>query len=938
MTVRLLVNSRALWLCGCAAFAVCSPSFVNAQVTAEQMDIAAADQGVPAAEPTGEVVPDGSDIVVTGSRIVRNGYSAPTPTTVVDAQQIEAAAPTNIADFVNALPALAPTSTQRTGNAGTSSGTGGANFLNLRGLGPNRTLVLLDSRRVVASSLAGTVDVNNIPNALIKRVDVVTGGASAAYGSDAVAGVVNFILDKGYTGVKGSVQGGLTTRGDAAQVQASLTVGTRFAGGRGHFIISGEYAREEGVDSPVGRPWYQAWKVINNPNYTPTNGQPLRLVRRDANLSNAAFGGIITGGPLAGTTFSPGGGLARQFQYGSPRFDPYSSGGEPNDYTALVALTPTLQRASVFSRLSYDVSSKLNVFTELSYAISTASSNSAANYRQGTQSISIDNAYLDPAIKARMAALGLTTAPYGLISTGLGMLTPVNRRPTLRAVGGFSGDLGNSWNIDGYYQYGRSDIYNKVLNDSIKDNLTRALDAVRDGSGRIVCRSTLTNPSNGCVPINTFGGDAISDAARAYVNGIPTLHMRLIQHVAGVAVHGEPFSTWAGPVSVASGFEYRRESVGGVNDPISQVNGFQSGNFHASTGALSVREGFGEVVVPLANDIPFIKKLEFNGAARVTNYSFSGTVTTWKLGGSYEPVSDLRFRFTRSRDIRAPNLGDLYQAGQVLSQSVADPLNGNKIVPVLRNQTGNLALTPEIAMTTGVGFVYQPSWFPQFRASIDYYSINIKNAIVTLTNQQLVDRCVAGRTSLCNLVIRNGAGTITQLNILPINVSSNRSKGIDFDVSFRQDLPKLGANLDLRALVTHVINQITDDGFTVHDFAGENAGSTPRWRGLLSAIYTQGRTQVALSGQFISAGKLDTSWVEGVDIDDNHVASVWYMDLAGTRKIAGDKFEAFFRIENLFDKMPPRVAMGTDISQTGTNATLYDTIGRTIRVGFRFRL
>ena len=214
------------------------------------------------------------EVVVTGSRVATNASRAPTPVTELGTEQLEAAAPSNIADAINELPQLASSTTTRTGTYNVGNGAAGANFLNLRGFGANRTLVLLDGERVVPSTVAGIVDVNVIPSALVSRVDIVTGGASAAYGSDAVTGVVNFVLNTNFEGIKGEVQGGETQYGDDRQYRIDLTGGHSFADGRGHAIGSVSYANNDGAFDPASRPWFNGSKVMPNPAYAPGNGQP----------------------------------------------------------------------------------------------------------------------------------------------------------------------------------------------------------------------------------------------------------------------------------------------------------------------------------------------------------------------------------------------------------------------------------------------------------------------------------------------------------------------------------------------------------------------------------------------------------------------------------------------------------------------------------------
>ena len=262
-----------------------------------------------------------------------------------------------------------------------------------------------------------------------------------------------------------------------------------------------------------------------------------------------------------------------------------------------------------------------------------------------------------------------------------------------------------------------------------------------------------------------------------YTQGIATQHLELTQNVGAFSIGGDPFNTWAGPVSIVFGAEYRKEEVTGTADPISLVNGFFTGNYKPTVGEYDVKEAFFETVVPLAQDMPGLNRLELNGAVRYTDYSLAGDVTTWKLGLTYNPIEDLRLRAVKSRDIRAPNVGELFQAGQTQRNDVVDTTQPSRpTVSITRITSGNTSLTPEIADTVSFGLVYHPSWLPQFTASVDYYSIDIEEAIATLGNQEIVDRCAAGETEACSLIVRDPAGNITALLAIPINVARTRHR------------------------------------------------------------------------------------------------------------------------------------------------------------------
>ncbi|HEY4368820.1 MAG TPA: TonB-dependent receptor [Steroidobacteraceae bacterium] len=898
-------------------------------------------------------------VEVTATRVLRDGYEAPTPTTVMGTDMLALVAPSNVADAVNTLPSIAGSATPRTGNTGVSGGQAGTNSLDLRSMGANRTLVLLDGKRVVAQSLTGVVDINQFPNGLIERVDVVTGGASAAYGSDAMSGVVNFVLDKNFTGFKTNVMAGGTTHGDDAQYKTSVTAGLPFAAGRGHFLISTDYSHSAGITGNP-RSWYRGWKVIANPAYMPTNGQPQYITRPSVGLSQATPGALITSTPLQGTQFGTGGAVG-QFQYGSIVSDPLMVGGDwlESDIGRYGDLEGAVERANVFTRGSFRVADATEVFAEASYAESQTETQCCRQFNLGDITIQRDNAFLPDSIRNEMTNLGLTSFMAGSTNADLGPIATHSDRSVRRFVIGAAGHfnaLGSGWDWDAYAQRGISRVHNDVFL-SITQNYRDAIDAVRDANGRIVCRSTLTDPDNGCVPYDVLGVGVNSPAAVDYVLGTAQLDQELTQDVVATSFNGEPLATWAGPVSLATGVEYRKESVESSADPLAVANQYFAANFKATNGSYDVVEGFLETVVPLAVDRPWARSLDLNAAARWTDYSTSGEVVTWKIGANWSPFKDLTFRATRSRDIRAPNLNELFLAGQVNTQTVNDPFRGNATTVILRPQVGNLNLKPEAADTTGIGLVYQPSFVPGLSMSADYYDIDVKDAISTILQQQIIDRCFNGNTALCPAIVRDAAGVVTQITVQPINLSSEVAEGLDLEASYRK--PLWNGELSLRALATHVIKRKLDDGISVTDLAGDNAagvtsaaeGSAANWRFLGMIGYDRGSYGVTLIGRGVSAGVLDNSNIECTTgcppstvnrktIDNNHVKGALYADLSLVyRPVVGDhKTEVFLKVDNLADTAPAVVPSNSTLVfiDSGTNPLLYDTVGRTIRAGVRF--
>ncbi|QTH20222.1 TonB-dependent receptor [Rhizorhabdus wittichii] len=922
--LNILKSSAAL-----AAIWITAPA--NAQIN----DTSRAPQSVETAEADEE-----SAIVVTATRTNRTGYTAPTPTTILSLEHMNQAQPASLADFVNQLPALSGSVSPRNNNGTTNGGTAGANLLNLRNLGVNRTLALLDGRRVVASTLTGAVDVNLLPTALIKRVDVVTGGASAAWGSDAVAGVVNFVLDDRYQGLKGKISKGITQEGDGSTFQAELSGGMAFADGRGHIVVSGQYS-DSGRARAQDRGWYSGSKLILNPGYTPANGAPQYMVARNVGLASATDNGLITAGPLRGTQFGPDGlALPTLFDFGYVA-GLQSLGGSGEDQGGRIEISIPTKNYSAFGHVSYELTDAVEIFGEVGYGRSEADYLSVSYNRFGNLALSADNAYLDPAVRNALVAAGETGFRYGSSNIKFGQLAARNTREMERYLAGFKADVGG-WNFNGYYQHGVSRIVSEVGNNPIAARYEKAANGVKLANGAIVCAvnadAVASNDDPACSPLNPFGAVPASDQARAYVFGTARQAIDIKQDVVAGTVAGEPVSTWAGPISIVIGAEYRRETFKATADAVSIANGFFTGNFKPSSGRISVKEMFGEVVVPLLKDVPFAQDVSFNGALRYTDYSMSGSVTTWKAGLTWEASREWRLRGVLSRDIRAPNLNDLFQGGQAFPLAVADPV-ANSSYATFVTVVGNRNLRPERADTLSVGIGYKPDWLPGLALSADYYDIKIKQAIVSLAAQNLIDGCYGTSPSLCQYISRSTTtNLITEVLTPGINFSRERTTGLDFEVNYRTSLG--AGTFDISALANHVRRRTIDTGFRVYEYAGTMSENTavPKWRGLVNASYRQGGTTLNLRERFIGAGK----YTKEITVKDNHVKAAYYTDVTLSHEfqdVAG-KPSLFLAIDNVFNQSP-RVSpliLGPVHINVGTNGSLYDVLGRAFRVGFRFDL
>jgi outer membrane receptor protein involved in Fe transport len=927
-----------------------------------------------AAEPAQAAATQGpvEEVIVTGTRIVRDGYEAPTPVSVLGAPELEATAVTNVAEAVNRLPAFFGSTITNGNGASYGGNTSGANSLNLRGLQPIRTLVLLDGKRIVGSNFSGfnndasAVDINTIPNNLIARVDVVTGGASAVYGSDALAGVVNFVLDKKFTGVKGSVEGNVTTYGDDEGYSMSLAVGEPFANDRGHVLVSGEHVFGAGIRGN-DRPWNDiSYSLMPNPGYAAGNGQPQFITVSDRGSAQSTPGGLIVSGPLKGTMFGPGG-APGTFTFGSRVSGALMSGGDYqiSRFDNLDSLDLRLQRTNVFTRLSYDITDDITAYAEVSWSRSKGRSlYGVAFFHLGNVTVLSGNPFIPASVQARMTALGLTSFTLGTTnadeSTGF---SPYNARTQRRWMGGFEGKLtafDTTWNWSAYAQRSMTGVSARVPHDEIGANYTLAVDAVLSPTtGQIVCRSTLTDPTNGCVPYNVMGIGVNTQAALRYIQGTAFTYVNLTQDVQEASITGEPLSTWAGPVSIALDFAHRKESTRAISTPLDQAAGYFSGNFSASIGQYTVTEGAAEAVIPLAKDVSWARSLDLNAAARATDYSTSGYVTTWKVGGTYKPIDDITFRATQSRDIRAPNLSDLFNAGNSGGTTVND--NGSSVF-IRQSTTGNPNLQPEKADSTGLGAVLQPSFLPGFGASVDYFNIKINGAITSLNAQNIVNLCNAGNTSFCGNIQRNGAGQITVVNVKPANFQVQSERGIDFEASYSVPLDNIvadwGGKLSFRGLATYVDSLKTIGNGQVVEGAGVTGGfggigtsglSAPRWKYVLSATYENDTLSGTLTKRGVGSGVYNNALIQCTSgcptataanptVDNNHVPAWSVYDLSLTYKVF-ESTQVFLTVQNLFNTDPPLIAAPASSGvYTGQNNAQFDQFGRVFRAGVRFKM
>ena len=903
-----------------------------------------ADQSADAGESTAD-----ADIVVTGTRV--SGFTAPTPVTVASAKTLKEAAPGNLADGLNQLPVFAGSLKSSNSQPTAANRNIGQNLLNLRGLGPTRTLVLLNGQRLPATNVLGSVDINVIPQGLVSRVDVVTGGASAAYGSDAVAGVVNFVLDTKLKGFKVDLQSGISTYGDARQFSGSFAYGAATSDGTGRLIVGVDAFDQKGI-GPLGKTGRKFFDESAGTIVIP-NGTPRQFNAAQVRSGQATFGGLITNGPLVGTQFLANGTTAA-FNYGSPGASNFAWINGGDGAKGNLGLIPAQKRLSGFLRAEFDVNDNVTLFAEGLYARSDTNQEAFYNYATtavARYTIFRDNAYLPAAIAARMDAAGITNFFLGRAESEFPLVHNVAKTDVYHASVGLRGSISDRWKYDAAYIFGQTDQFMANTGLSVNRNAFAAADAVRNASGQIVCRSTLAGLDPGCTPRNLFGVQPADQAITDYVTDDSFLNLRLRQQVFSANIRGDLGDDFqiAGPIAVAAGLEYREESAFQTVDAISPTNNDFTGLRGAPTaingvqgpfrffnplpfsGNYNIKEGYLEVGLPVLKDSP-IGSIDLNGAVRYADYSTSGGVTTWKAGASWQLTDSLRFRGTLSKDVRAPNLQELFNPGLKTSGNVSYP--GQGTLPTTTFLRGNPNLAPERARTLTAGAVFQPSWFPGFQVSVDYYKIKVQDAIGFFSEERIIRECFAGNATQCAQLTLNG-GTLT-VNRGYVNLSQQTVAGIDLETSYKTELA--GGRLGLRLIGNHGLkNESVTPGSAPTVALG--LPIAPKWGGLLQVDWAKGPLSVFVQERYLGAARkgVDTPWIDGVDIADSRLPEVFYTNLTVNYDlgIGSGKQQVFVSVQNLFNRLVPFGAYSTSSSFASSPNGAYDSIGRYFTAGVR---
>ena len=952
-----------------------------------------------------------ADIVVTGSRIASTSLQSISPIQIVGADDIQRSQVVNLQEVLQQNPVFSTPTFSRTNSNFLTSGAGSAT-VDLRGLGTARTLVLVNSRRFVSGiANAQAVDLNSIPAPFIERVDILTGGASSIYGSDAVAGVVNIIYKNHFQGVELSGQLGVSQEGDNTSKQVNLTIGGNFADDRGNIIAYAGYSREGSVFSRD-----RARSAVDQTSLSVNTRNVDDLFK----LVLPNYSSFVPGGRF----FSSSGVTVGTFNPNNQFITGFSTNGTatraPDGFNRsdFRTIAIPVERYLIATRARYEVTPGVRVFLEGTFAkshtesvlepfaINTAGIGGIFQGQNGffnvEQRLANGTIYVNPYVPAALLAAltdntgdGLRDVAFTRRLTDIANRGNVADRTTFRIVGGVEGEFARDWHYDAYYGYGRTDDNQTSTGQVNLANFRAALAVIPGPNGAPICRDPNA-VAEGCVPANVFGRNTLSPAAQKYIRADQNRAAFASQLDAGVNISGKLFDPWgAGAIGLAIGAEYRKEKSAAVNDALTQ-SGQNGGNAIPNTsGQFDVREGYAELNVPLLSDKPFFRELNVRGAIRVSDYSTVGTVYSWNYGLEYAPSDDIRFRVVKARSTRAPNIGELFTApsqtfptglvdpcvgvtattaGTLGSQCRAQPgvaaniaANGSFTLTQADQQgisgfnSGNPNLEAERGNSFTAGVVITPksiNFLRKFSFTADYFNISIDKAIVGTPRQFILQQCYqAGDPKYCSYITRrtgpegaNSAGSLQLINASANNTGGLKTSGLDVTASFRQDMKEIGldGDLTLRVSYTRLFTGylIPLPGAGRDEFAGEVGAAKNRW--FVNADYQIGGFGISYRGTYIGRSFLDDQFVslltdasgKAVGPHDPRVAigSKFYSDVQ-IRFNAGEHFEMFAGVQNLFNVSPPPVYTGLPGDSTGTetDAGTYDAIGRRFTAGAKIK-
>ena len=896
---------------------ILQPIIVAQAQTPQTMGAAAmvAQAAAPAAPlQAGSEVPE--QVLVTGSLLAGANFAAPTPVTQVSEIQVQTRALTGVGTVIEELPFAVVGSGLTRNTSGNQRA--GQSYPNLRGLGADNALVLIDGMRPTPVNSTNNFDTNMIPQSMLDRFEVVTTGASATYGSDAVAGAVNFVLKTQQEGFTSDVRYGTSQRGDTNQNFVSAAWGTTLLDGRGHFIIGAEYARQYNTVNMYARDWGRNEPgLVTLPVKTAQSlGLPANLLVNNAEPDNGTDGGLITAcqkgaatavcpAGLASITFDASGTTPSAFKLGQVAGSTYMIGtANYGDASQSRLISPPYDRWASMARFEYDFTPDITGFVMVDYG-----GLESANTSQGTApniKVLTGNPFIPASVQSTMTANGITSFTLSKLNLdGTERGKPFDNKNTLiQSFFGLKGALPGDWNWSLRGSAGRANVWQASVNVVAPANLDLAMNGcnpltsssqvalLNPGTGAVTTSSTpaqinaLATP--GCVAFNPFGTPTA--AMMNYVTNPPQapagFEANVRQYMGQVDLSGPLFDLPAGPLDLAVGGNYRYNSYNQRAYPAAI-----SGLFTTPTTSFflnqHVWEGYSEVGIPVVKDLPFAQSVDLSVAGRYTDYSISGPVWTWKYGGTWDVFDWLRLRATRSQDIRAPNFSEISTVSTGGGANVQNPINGvSGALTAGSRTTGNPDVHPEVSQNVTAGFVIQPTsdegeWISGFRASVDYYRIRISGQIATLAAQAVTNGCLLQKIpDLCKQIVfapgfnENSftpttpdfgiAGFVLQ----DINLASTYQDGFDINLSQRVPLDNTGipGGLELSVLASYINKQAVSTG--VVDNTGKtivttinyaDSWSAPRWGVNLNLTYFLDRFSANLQMRYYTPQRFVSS-------------------------------------------------------------------------------
>lgn len=899
-------------------------------------------------------------IEVTGSRIKRADMEGANPVQVITRADLIATGLTNMGDILQEIPAVAGAGT----NSAVNNGGAGAIRVSLRGLGSERTLVLLNGRRMVASGSGAnsSVDLSTIPTAIVKRVEVLKDGASAVYGSDAIAGVVNIITRDDFEGFEFNAGYDIgTEERDGENKTLDVTIG--FSSDKGNALVSAFYT-EQGAQWSGDRDWSafdyskdpETGELIPGGSSAPPWG---RYNGIDGEVNGEECGSFTHGaadGPGQSDPTNP----ANATGYDCWDWDKDTYNFAPANYH----LTPS-ERYGIYASGAYEFSDLVRFSTELSFTRRTSDIKLAplplaplAFFGWTDATYSKDNYYNQQFGPTDKNGDTVDIADWRRRMVETGGRDTSYRNETVRAMFALDGEFSNGWEYELSYVYGAND---SASSETGNVNFEKVTDAVGpsflDSSGSVVC-GTIDNPIDGCVSLNTFGTPGtdgeITQDMMDYILFEAHDFGSNEQQIISASLFGDLFDVSAGTVGFAAGIEHREEKGADFPDALVAL-GITSGATRSATeGNYSVNEAYLETNIPLLSGVVGAELLEVDLAVRYSDYDSFGDTTNYKLGLRWQPMEGLMVRGTLSTAFRAPSTSDLFAGASANSPEVIDPCNTDPTsfciadgVPAAgfepigdqlsSTRGGSTEVGAEEADTVTVGVVYSPSFVEGLSLTLDYWDIEITNAISTLGEQLILDSCAATGEH-CDKITRFDSSSVLYGNSIDIddrtlNVGAVKSSGYDFNARYATEIfsGDLTLNVDTTYYATYDITQASGDIIENAGYFYRNSGdgNFPEWKTNASASYSQDDWLVNWSVRYI--GEVE----EPFDVDSgfrtidsqliNDVRFTYFMDNITTT----------VGLNNVFDEDPPYADTGFN---DNTDPRTYNTTGRHVyvTVGLKF--